>query len=1260
MKKIILFLLLGVFFAATAAENSSSETLRMDSQLTREGFDSAFRFENNQFLYDSIQAKANDKFRWARLKPTQNLMGDFQVRFAYTISFLHHFNGFELELRSLEKDSFGVTFRREQKQQGKHFVSVTVNRRGQKTIRKEIPYGAYIGALLLRREGKKLVLEAENSQGSLTTVLTLSDFPDAPASVAVKFTSPPKTHSRVQIREFSVTSKESPSGALYPMFAPVRKIADAHLVYESGTVQTPDGIRSIAPGGKVVFGIEGEGNMRNITLRFPAEGAIKVTAVQLDHNEPAINGEALLWDEIPPQPGLHERVIAPGSFLTRYPQPRKWEYPLVTLSAIFFVTVEPADGQTVRLGKMTLHASAMIPAEILAGRSSRSSFDSQGILNPAERGVAVSLGGKQLPLTSGDRFAGDFIASPHLLAGSDTAFSFAVNRTISAIDLIHAAGRQSKDDDAVPAAYQLVYEDGSTATNFVTLRWNSGVYHSDFLPRGNADYTWWGPVEFPRCEAISFPAGSYGELYCAVYKTRLLNPHPDRKVRMLTLYRMPGNSAEFLLLAARLRAPGETLLGTAEPREMALTPGRKVPTAFYAWSPDGLGLPSDKCPAFLQRGNQKVPVGNLSFTRNGNFSFASLNWDVPTEEKFAPGPGRLVAGGITTPLLGIMPAEKQSFHYSMICGPNESLADFERMHRLGFDTVKLVIPWSEATPGTVNFPNSDRYLKRIRTAGLQFSIRNHIRFKKGPDSFAERAVFQKRYEPGKSVEERPQIDPADPWTVERIVNLYRETARFARDNHAVSINANYGLRPETGLRHIDMGDASLAMFRKHLARQCSPEKIRAATGRDNATAETVEPLDLYHDKSGFLLKEYLMMHHKNLAAAQRAVMKAIRDENYKGHLVANVSFHPIEQKLIGANTGAYLALSKEFAPAALYHETSDRYSLSFVKYLASKRTFDLPYGDEGCLTPPPDRQNRIAYIWMATMQSFDSLCCQWFGGKPGMLNVAAIKPFHAMLYKAEYLPDDFMLALSLDSGFAEAPETVRSTLHGRTGSHYGLINTLRELNLNADRYWIDEFPKLDKNGRHKLMIDDISRSLSPQFADRIEQFIRNGGVFLASSETDMLNDFAFLKRFHIDPAQVPAGKVIRQTVGKGKLIFRNAKWDTGRWDPGLPEKKRQELFKLITESGEFSPNVKSDRATICVTPYRAENGDLLLQVVNTGSVPAQTQISWRKSLAPDGPVFDHASGEHLSAFTQNEYRCATVKVEPQNQTVIRMTRTTNQ
>ena len=1249
MKKYLFLSLMGMICSLGAVTFDSAA---VNEKFTKNGFTNGFVFENSKLRYDSLKTDKT-KFRWARLTYPEQVGGDITARFAYKINYIQHFNGTELEFRSTEKDAFYVTLRREQKQTGKNLISANVAVKGKNTVKKEILFGSYNGALILKRIKGKLFLSAEDSKGKLIPVLEVADFPEGNGNLSIKFTSAANTNGNIEVRDFTVESSKTFSTALYPVFQPETKIADAVISGGEKLTRNQDGSYTIAPGGVLVCAVRGETHMRSANLRFFSEGALKLTAFQAGNQEPAVTGEVLIWDENAPAKNYSMRQKFIGGYLSRHSFDRNWDYTLYALSPVLLLEFSPAGNTPVKVGNIALHGAIMKPAEAVKGKTVAAVFDANGNLNAAKQGENITLSGMKLPFRTGDKLAENFVAVNMKLDKNNTAYSIPVNRRAYALELLHAAGKQVKGEPAAVAAYQFQYEDGTTATEFVTVRWNTGVYHMDFMERGRADFSWWGPVDFPRCDLIKFPGGKYGELYSAIYQTKVINPYPQKKIARVNLYKMPQVTSEFITVGMKLGNAADALTWAVEPEDSALTPGKKVPLRIFAWSADGSALPEGRKELKLFRQGNDFKLGNIEFKKNGNFSVARTVFTVPSNSRYQPGPVKISANGFTSPNLGLMPEKHGEFFYSMISGSRYPRVDYDRIRRVGYDTVKLVTPWEEKEEGKVTFSFSENYTRYARENGLRLSLRNHIRMVKGPEYFRAKAQLQTRYFPDGRTDCRNQIDPADPWAVSRIVNLYRESARFAKANGTVSINANYGLRPEVGVNRVDMGNASLAMFRKHLAAKYSVADVNKKTGMKYASFEEFKPIDLYHDQSGFLLKEYLPLHHANLEKAQRAVTRAIREEGYTGHLTYNVSFHPIEQKLIGANTDAYLRLSLEYPPASLFHETSDRYSLSFTKWLAAKRTLDLPYGDEGCLTPPPDMPNRIAFYWMTLMQCHDSLTCQWYAGKPAMLEIASLKSIHAMVYDAQYLPDNFSLALSLDSGFDEAPQTIRKGLHGNTASHYALANTLRELNLNADRYLIDSFPDFDKNVKSRLLIDDISRSVRPAFGDRLEKFIRNGGTFLASAETDKLNNYAFIRRFGIAPEKLGKGEVVRKKNGKGMIVYVNAPWQGKGWDPGLPKKEQNIIRKRILELGSFTPNVKSSQTNVFVTPYRAKNGDLLLYIINIRSARTKVDISYKSSLAK-GNVYDHVTGKTAVPGKSGEYSTVSIEVEPLRATLLRI------
>lgn len=1225
-------------------------------QFHPQGFTDSIHFDDGKLFIDSTRTDAT-KFRWVRLNAPQQLGGDIQLQLDYTLNYLNHFTGIELELRSLEKDAFSVSLRREQRQAGKHFLTAVITVGGKQVLKQEKPFGAYIGALCLQRTGKRLVLSALDSKGKIHPVAEYEDFPALPASGAIKFTAAPRTHGKVQLRSFQSTCTQRLDSARYPVFAPQRLIGEATLFPMEGVVAAASGECTLQPGQTVIAAVRGVANLRNIQLAFNADAPVKVTAFQCGNQEPAVTGEVLHWDEANAEIKSAERRIHLGGWLGRHCRDRQWDYSMISLAPCFFFEFTPAGNAPVRLSQVSLHAAPLAPATPLDGAIANSHFNSQGVLIPQENGQPILLSGKTLPITTGQAVGDGFVANNLLLDGEESAITIPVNRNAQTIGMLHAAGKQPAKSAAALAACQILYTDGTTATEFFTLRWNTGIYNMDFMPRGFGDFSWWGPISFPRSTVLPFPKGAYGEIYDALHYTRMINPHPEKTIRKLTLYKLPGNNCQFLTCGIRLDSPQDSAsYATIEADESALVPGKEVTVRILAHGLAAKRLPQDgNLPIFLTRGKERYQVASAKVRHHGDFAIARSTITIPKNHHFQPGPAFLNAQGITSPRLGVMPEEHGKFLYTIIAGFATPRVDFDRIRRIGFDTVKIVTPWEESPEGNITFSRMENYTRFLRENGLNYTIRNHIRMNRGPKYFADQATFLQRYHLDGRVEARPQIDPADSWAVERIVNLYRETARQAIAHNAASINANYGLRPETGLRRVEMGQASLKQFRELLQEKFPLEQLNKATGMTYRSHQDFQPLDLYKDASGFLLKEYLRMHHANLAKAQRAVTQAIREEGYTGHLTYNVSFHPIEHILIGANTRCYLELSREFPPASLFHESSDRYSLSFAKWMLAKRTLDLPYGDEGCLTPPPDMPNRMAFIWMAMMQCFDTITCQWFAGKPGMLELGSLKSLHGLLYDAEYLPDDFSLAMALDSGFSEAPKTIRSTLHGSTTTHYALASTLRELNLNPDRYVVDAFPELHDQAKGKLIIDDISRAISPEFAQQLEGLIRSGKVFLASVETDEVNNHAFLRRFQIHPEKIAKDAMITRNVGKGKVVFLNRPWFSPGWEPGLPQAQRQQILELLTQLGDFTPLVQCDTPNVMVTPYRAKNGDLLLQVVNIRSTAATTTVRWKKSLATE-KYFDHTTGETGTPSTDGEYHTAQITINPLDATVLRIRR----
>ena len=1215
--------------------------------------------ENGKLFFNSAKIGELGKFRYINLNFQQNISGDIVFTAGYTIKSLVHFNGFEIILNSVEKNAYQVTFRRGMIGGRKEVVSVELLLKGKKVAAKSIPYGKYSGTLEISRSGKKLVCTAIAPNGEKVKVFEYDDFPAGAAKATVKYTSAAQTTSCIELKQVKVECTQKISTAMFPEFAPKKKIADAELFPGKNCVKNPDGTFTVAPGGTLAAVVMGDPHMRSGELVFRSGGKIRLAVFQAGNFEPAVTGEFLVMDENSVGNTLQRRTAGLGGFLLRHHYWRRWDYPLNSVSSCLLFEFSPASDKSITVGSnIELHASVMLPCDVVDAPEYKAAVSANGRVIPAAVGRKITIGSKVLPFVTGREWQAKFTALDLLLDDKAPARTVKLNgKRAEAIELFTAAGKQKNGDRPVTSGVQIVYEDDTTVTNFFTLRWNTGTYSADFMPRGNADFSWWGPVGFPRGELVFIPEGNYGELWNGVYRTVMVNPHPEKKISRITFYKMPKSGSEFLVSGINLLNGSDAMLFSIEPDRSVFVPGKKVAARAFFYSKNHSVLPEGKTLVSYSRDGGKFAAGVMEFTRKGDFSYASTELIVPANSKLAPGPVNLAIHGKKSVLFGVMPEKHGKFHFSMISGTSFTRSDYERMSRIGFDTTKLVTIWDEPEMNKVTFPKSELYLDRIADAGLEFSIRNHIRMMKGPEWFQKKAVFQKRYDVDKNglgvYPPRMQIDPADEWSVSRFVHLYTETAKFAQKNKAISINANYGLRPEIGIRRVDMGDASLKMFRKLLADKFNVADINKKCKMNYRTFEDFTPLDLYRDKSGFLLKEYAVMHHANLYKAQRRVVEAIRKAGYTGHLTYNVSFHPIEHKLIGSNTGAYLALSREFPPGSLFHETSDRYSLSFVKWLAAKRTFGLPYGDEGCACPPNEIHNKAAFVWMTMMQCFDVITCQWFGGKPGMLEVAGMKALHALVYDAQYLHDNFSLAIAHDSGFDEAHLTIRKGLHERTGAHYGLSSTLRELNLNADRYMIDEFPGYDKCIKGKLIIDDINRSLRSGFISRIDKLMRSGATYLASASTDEINNHAFLKKYGIDPKKVKKGAVVEKKVGKGKLVFRNSLWSTGRWDCGLPAARRKEIFDLITNLGNIKPLVQTSDPILFATPYRAENGDLLIHLVNLRAKAVSGKVFYQSKLA-SGAAYDHSSGKSVKPTENGIYKAVKVALPAYSSTVLRV------
>lgn len=1220
-----------------------------------EGQSGLFQAKDGKFFYDTRSGGA-DTHRWARLSSGNRFRGDFRVDFRFEILRLDHWNGFLLNLRSEKANAFEVRIGRCLRSRNEQLIVCEVFVNGKKTERK-IPFGAYSGELSVERRGRLLTLSVRDSKGKVSELMRMDDFPDGDASASLKFESAPKTHAAVRLCNYSEKWSRDIVEAYTPVWLPSRKLADAVLL-AMRDAEEKNGAVTVRPGGKAVFALRGALNMRSSRLEFDSEGALRFRVTQPGMDDTIQLGDSLICDEADADASFRRRSVFLGGMIAHYPEGRRWKLPQVTSDNIFFLTVSPAGDKPVTISGISLHASVLRPSAPYRGVEvpAVSEKSGEGFLtlgwNSPEAGRKWLEGGGKMPLQSGalQEFAGiPFRISPTILNPKLPSVTIPVGQKCGAFHILQTAGKLPADSSPLLAACQIIYANGHTEMLFFVQRWNSGVFRDGFQPRGSGDHSWWGPVGFSRARICYLPRPPAGVTWDAVYRMHSINPLPDKTVQALTFFQFPGDKREFALLGVTLQDVSSARVGLVEPELAVLHPGEHFDAVCMEYSAQPAG--DAVLPVRLEKSGKQVTAGEVKLAARGQFRAGIASLRLP-DHALSAGPVSVTAGTMRSSLLGLMPpvrSGERPFYYTMISGGSEPRGDYERIRRLGYDAAKIHLPWIENEEGKIDFSGWDRKFRRIAGEGLKIEIRNHVRAHAGPPYMLEKAEYVTSYSPGKAPVRGKRIDPADPYAVSRFVNLYRETAKLSLNYPVVSINANYGLRTELGIGRLDLGKFTLARFREALAGEFSIQEIARRTGQPLTSFDDITPERIMDDRTGFYMPRLVRLHMRNLAGAQRQVCEAIRSTGYRGHLTFNTSFHTTEQRLLGANTGEYLRLGRDFAPGSLYHETSDRYCLSFAKWMLAKRTLGLPYGDEGNQAPPTYEHCILAYHWMAMMQCRDAIYCQWFGGKPAAQNLAWIKPFHRLLYDAEYLPDPVSLALCLESGTEEAATIRHQSLHSTTGSHYSLANLLRELNINADRYLVDEFPELDKAVTSPLLIDDVSRFLSPSFGDRIERFIRSGGTFLATQETDSLNGHAFFRRFGVGAG---SKDIVEKKVGRGRIVVLPGNWNNGRWDPPGDAKRGKEMERLLTRLGGFRPLVRSGTPGVFVTPYRAPDGDLLLHVVNTTAAPQKTRISYSDRLA-GGQVLDHGTEHTVSAVRSDGYYSLRTELPALGATVLR-------
>ena len=1243
------------------------------------GSNGSFDFSGGRLRWSAQPAA--EHHRWGAFRATPLLGGDVAVEAIFKIAALDHWNSFRLELAAPDQKRWSASISRTQENPGEEFLILSIRDGSREPVIHKVENHERSLSLRMERKNGKLLFSQCGNDGTSIPIGNFDCNYSGPVQIGINFDSPINTRHDVTLQKLRFHCSEQLPEVFSPTYNSMKKSSDGEILFTEATEREPDGTLRIAPNGRVIVAARCRPASRNWSFRFLSEGALKIKCILPGSAETLQLSDAVLWDDpdvqrgegnapVPRQVDLEQTVL-------RFPGERNWPLSHVTFSGIFFFEITPAGTESVRFRQpelhcRELHAPAPFPASATVSATEAAFRDSSGEFIALQWPVPAASQGffSTMELPNPDEILRNtrplFHYNPTLLSPRAPSVEIRIGQRAGALEILHAAGQQQPGDSEIAALYLIVYDDGTTEPAFATLRWNCGVFADGMIPEAaerGPDNTWWGPPRFGWAGAVYLPQKPYGATWHTLYRTELRNPAPEKVIRSLIVSQLPEDRREFLLAAVTVRTPEHTSFAVTEPECAVLTDGEAVGVNVYEYracpvSDASYPFRMEKSAAAFQ---EFEPV---TLHRSGPFGFGRTTF-VPDSSELGPGPVTLRAGEIYSSRLSLMDRpspDDRPFYYTMIAGGHEPYADFDRLKRLGYDAVKIHINWKLDADGNPDFSEWPERFERINRAGLSVAIRNLFQLPEAFRSEIPRTHLWKNG--GETVNENIwDIDISNPVYRRKLVDYYRRVGELAAAApNVMGINANYGQRNpifENGA--LIYSDTSLAALRQYLAAHTSLDELNARTGLRLRSFAELTPQMIAEDRSGTLLPAYSRQNEETGSQLIRDIAEAIRSTGCDAHLTFNVNFHPIENKLSGQTFAEYLRVGMEYAPGSLFHETSERYTLSFVKYLAAARTCGLLYGDECCQPPPSYEHLMFAYLWMGMMQCFESNYCQWWGGKPATQNIAQLKAYHKLLCNAEYLPDPVTLALSLETGHEETPSTAAVPLHTRPASHYGLANLLRELNINADRYMIDEFPQLDANVKSRLLIDDHSRWMPKSFGDRIERFIRNGGTFLASLETDVLNDYAFFRRFGIEDVKQLSGgdfplPIFEQDVGRGKLAIFLGNYAAG-WDPGRPEEKRRNWREIMTRLGEFQPLVSSSFANLFVTPYRSKNGDVLISCINITAAAQTAEIDFSEGLLPQDEfrVLDLGTGLELPPRRKDGRVTVNVTLPAINSTVLRIT-----
>ena len=1281
----IVMLLACCLFAIAVPAEHTQDTVLLSTAILAGDMD-ALAITEDTLSWDSSRSSAED-FKWGVAEFPLGLEGDFIVEADFETQRMDHWNGFRLCVTALEENRWTAYLARTTEEPGTGFVTAFSKLRNQPEETVKLPTASRKMTLRIRRtDGTVTFVLQEPDTGKETLVASMPSVYDGPVRITVNFDTPKGTMQQTSVTAIRHEEDALVPSAFMPTYSSFSPQATPSVVFMEHALRVSKDAYQIQPGGRLIMAAQVAPTARAWHLKWKSDERLIIRFMALGSKETIQLSDNVLWDDIDAElpEGLAERSVNLDIFLKRFCGDRNWKFSDVTTSGIFFFEISPAGDREVRFETPVLWGHVLQPPAHLENTIALITKDFN-ILNDSD--------GQPLAWEAPPQCARFFTetAQPDLtepiiscgvpfhpclamLSPQAPALEFLLERPVGTLEVLHAAGPQPAGSPEIIAAYLLVYNDDTTAPAFATLRWNCGVFAQGWTPpdapAGQPDTTWWGPPRFGWAAPVYFPQPPYGTSWRTLYHCTIVNPHPEKTVRALQVYQMQGDKREYLLAGLTVKPPENAVISVLDPDFATFDDDTALGVNLYEYH----AVPSDhttlsmlsmeKSPAATQ------DLGYMDIQSKGKMA-AGRQIFTPTSVQLGPGPVTLRCNNAVSSRLGLMgPASPNDrpFYYTMICGGHEPLGDFKRINRLGYNAIKLHIGWKLDESGNPDFTGWNERFERAGRAGLRIAIRNLFVL---PEELRKSVPYAKTWSQDGSIGDTSKDvfinDISVPFYREKLIDYYRRVGELAASCPLVmGINANYGQIGKLAYPNAPQGTllfspTGMEAFHSYLKEHFTLDEFNRQTGLTLASFNDVTIETIGKDATGTLLPAYSRWNEEMGSALIQDIAQAIRSTGCRAHLTFNVNFHPIEDKLIGSTFGAYLRTGMEYAPGSLFHESSERYTLSFVKWLAAARTCGLPYGDECCQPPPTYEHLMFAYLWMGMMQCFESNYCQWWGGRTAPQNIAQLKPWHKLIYNAEYLPDPVCLALSLQTGHDETPETINHPLHSTTMPHYGLANFLRELNINSDRYMIDDFPEFDGNVTSRLLIDDNTRAMPVGFADRIEQFIRNGGVFLASLETDKMNGYNFFKRFGVnDISQIKGEGVIPVAeipVGKGCLAIICGNFAAG-WDPGRSEAERSFMLNLLTRLGQFSPLVSSSFADVFVTPYRAANGDILISCINITAAPRKVTVGFRKDLVDSSffSVTDLGTGLFLPAADDGDKFTVTITVPEINETILRITR----